>query len=84
MVDGNLDLGRPHEIRLVRCRRAVFGQRHVIVRTPDLVLCAVPALREVLIASDVSTLASITSLARLGVAPSRRTTARTGHFDAEK
>jgi hypothetical protein len=47
------------------------------------VLGAVAALREVLVASNVSTLARIASLARLGVAPSGRATTRTGHFDVE-
>jgi len=44
-------------------------------------LRAVAALREVLITTYVSTLASFTTFARLGMAPSRRSTTWAGHFE---
>jgi hypothetical protein len=41
-------------------------------------------LREVFITTNVSALAGITALARLGVAAARRTTTGTGHFEELK
>lgn len=102
VLDDGLGLGCPHQIRGTVWSSLL--NRYVIVRTANLVLRAVLALRKAFVASDVSLLTGFTTLARLGVAtrksqrtsmlpicrskvlqhePStRRTTARTGHFDA--
>ena len=65
-VDGCLNLGRPHQIR--RPVGASLLDGNVVVGTSDLVLGAVLALGEALIASDMPLLASFAALARLGVA----------------
>jgi hypothetical protein len=44
-------------------------------------LCAVSTLGEVLITTNVSTLASFTTLTRLSVTAARRSTARASHFE---
>lgn len=44
-------------------------------------LCAISALRKVLITADVSAFASFTSFARLGVTPARRSTTWASHRD---
>jgi len=80
LFDGGFNLRRPHEIGLVGSGSPVIGLRNVIVRAADLMLGAVSALREVFVTTDVSTLAGITAFAGLGVAPSRRATARTSHW----
>lgn len=66
LFNGCLDLGRPHQIR--RPIRASLLDGNVVVRTSDLVLGAVLALREALVTSDVPLLASFATLARLGMA----------------
>lgn len=42
---------------------------------------AVAALREILITTDMSAFTGFTSFARLGMAPSRRSTTGAGHLD---
>jgi hypothetical protein len=80
-----LDLGRPHKVRLVGSGRALrIGNLHVVIRTSDLVLSTVAALREVFITANVSAFAGITALAGLGMAAARRTTTGTGHFEILK
>jgi hypothetical protein len=79
LLDRCLDFGSPHEIWLVRASRSVLRDRHVIVWAADLVLGAVTALREVLIAANMPALASVTALAGLGVASSWGTAAGTSH-----
>lgn len=66
LLDGCLNLRRPHQIR--RPIGASLLDGNVVVRTSDLVLGAVLALREALVTSDVPLLASFAALARLGVA----------------
>lgn len=66
LLNGSLDLGRPHQIR--RPIGAGLLDGYVVVRTSDLVLGAVLALREALVTPDVPLLASFAALARLGVA----------------
>lgn len=66
VIDDCLYFRAPHEIR--RAIGTSVLDRNVVVGAPDLVLGAVLALREVLVTSDVSLLASFTTFARLGVA----------------
>jgi len=78
--DGNLDLRRPHEIGLIRSGGAVWvGALNIVVRAADLVLGAVTALWEALVAANVSTLAGFATFARLGVTPAGRTTTWASH-----
>lgn len=67
-VDFLLDCGGPQKIWAFRSGVAFFWGRHVHVWTADIVFSAVLALREVFITADVSTLAGITTFARLGMA----------------
>jgi hypothetical protein len=57
LLNGCLDFRGPHQIRLVRTGRPVFWDWHVIVRAANLVLGAIATLREVLVTSNMSTLA---------------------------
>ena len=57
LSNAGLDLGRPHKIRLVRRGRTILSDRSVVVRTTDLVLCAVAALGKAFITTNVATLA---------------------------
>lgn len=82
LIDGGLDLGCPHEIRLVR-RTCTIRLGNIVVRAADLMLGTVAALGEGFITANVATLARLASLARLGVAAARGTTARTGHLDED-
>lgn len=69
LLDGCLNLGRPHQIWGPIGTSLLDG--NVVVRTSDLVLGAVLALREAFVTSDVPLLASFATLARLGVAMKR-------------
>jgi hypothetical protein len=83
--NGSFDLRCPHQVGLVGSGGAFrIRNLHVIVRASNLVLSTVAALREVFITTNVSALAGITALARLGVAAARRTTTGTGHFEELK
>lgn len=66
ILDDGLGLGGPHQVRGTVWPS--FLDRNVIVGTSNLVLGAVLALGEAFVASDVSLLARLTALARLGVA----------------
>lgn len=79
LMNGCLNLRRPHEVWLIRSGRPIIRHRNVVVRASDLVLGTVATLGEVFIAANVATLACVTPLTRLGVAPSGRTTTGTGH-----
>ncbi len=57
LLNLGFDLRRPHEVRLVRAGRPLIRKRHVVVGASNLVLGAVAALREILIAPDVPTFA---------------------------
>jgi len=81
LVDRGFDLRSPEEIRLVRGTCSIVGDRNVVVRAANLVLGAVAALGEVLIAADMSTFACITPFAGFGVAPPRRATSGTSHCE---
>lgn len=70
LLDGCLDIRRPHQIRGPVGASLLDG--NVVVRASDLVLGAVLALREALVASDVPLLASLAALAGLGVATNRK------------
>lgn len=79
LLNGSLDLGRPHQIR--RPVGAGLLDGNVVVRTSDLVLGAVLALREALVTSDVPLLASFAALARLGVATEMKSVRRISQVD---
>lgn len=79
LLDGCLDLGRPHQIW--RPIGTSLLDRNVVVRTSDLVLGAVLALREAFVTSDVPLLASFATLARLGVAIKRKSACRTSQVN---
>lgn len=69
LFDCCLNLRRPHQIWGSIGTSLLDG--NVVVRTSDLVLGAVLALREAFVTSDVPLLASFATLARLGVAKKR-------------
>lgn len=69
LVDGGFNLGIPHQVG--RAVGSSLLHRKVVVGASDLVLRAVLALREALIAANMPLLASLTALARLGVARER-------------
>jgi hypothetical protein len=79
--NSSFDLRCPHQVGLVGSGGAFrIGNLHIIIGASNLVLSTVAALREVFVTTNVSALAGITALARLGVAAARRTTTGTGHF----
>lgn len=66
MIDNGLDLWGPHEIRWAV--GTCILNWDVVVGASNLVLCAILALRKILITPNVPLLAGLTTLARLGVA----------------
>lgn len=66
ILDDSLNFRCPHQVRRAIGSRLL--DRNVIIWASNLVLGAVLALRKAFIASDVSLLARLTALARLGVA----------------
>lgn len=66
VLDDGLGFGCPHQIW--RTIWSSLLNRYIVVWTSNLVLRTVLTLREALIATDVSLLAGVTTLARLGVA----------------
>lgn len=80
VLDGCLNLRRPHQVGLVRSGRPLgVVSLDIVVRTTDLVLGTVAALGKALVTSNVPTFTGLASLAGLGVAASRRTAAGTSH-----
>jgi hypothetical protein len=76
-----LDLWSPKQIRLLWSYSSFFLGWHVHVWTTTVVLCAIPALGEILVTTNVSTFASFTTLTRLCMAPTGRSTTGASHFD---
>jgi hypothetical protein len=77
----DLNLTSPKQVCLLWGCSSFFLGRHVHIWTTTVVLRAIPALGEILVTTYVPTLAGFTTLARLGMAPTRRSTTRASHLD---
>jgi hypothetical protein len=76
-----LNLWSPKQIRFLRRDSPFLLNWHVHVWTATVVLRAISALGKVLVTTYMPTFASFTTLARFGMAPTRRSTTRAGHLD---